>query len=273
MSTDRSRLWLGVGRSRCHGDKSIMRVHAHRVEMFRPIAIEIANFLFAEKSCNSRCSRFLGDRQLFFTWLLCTKRPFDRYKGLKQWSSTFRLSGSNFMRYWGWFCDLRDLGGDFCSVSILNFLIDYKKTIFVTLKSKQMMHLMGVGRGARPPLEFEIISKKRLFFQFPGVKNKFHRFGPLEKILGKPPSAPPGRNLSDARDVLSTPWFVIKGYKIYRSGHVTIKLSSFCVTLHCTNYPRTLRFSLVESQALRFSQRLWTCKYFVETNVQNKIKE
>jgi len=67
---------------------------------------------------------------------------------------------------------------------------------------------MGVGRGeqrgAFPPLDFEIISKKRLFFQFRRVKTKFHspllpppgkNFGkipywpPLEKILPTPMSA------------------------------------------------------------------------------------
>jgi len=39
-----------------------------------------------------------------------------------------------------------------------------------------------------------------------------------------------------------------KGYKTYQTGHVTIKLTSFCVTLHCTNCPRPLRLSLVGSQ-------------------------
>jgi len=36
--------------------------------------------------------------------------------------------------------------------------------------------------------DFGIISKKRLFFQFRGVKNKFHHFWPpLEKNFGKIP--------------------------------------------------------------------------------------
>jgi len=44
----------------------------------------------------------------------------------------------------------------------------------------------GAG-GAKSPLDFEIISKKTLVFQFRGVKTKFHHFcPPLEKILGKP---------------------------------------------------------------------------------------
>jgi len=29
-----------------------------------------------------------------------------------------------------------------------------------------------------------------------------------------------------------------KGYKTCRTGHVTIKPTSFCATLHCTNYPQ-----------------------------------
>jgi len=48
-----------------------------------------------------------------------------------------------------------------------------------------------------------------------------------------------------------------KGYKTHHTDHVAIKLTSFCVTLHCTNYPRPLRLSLTGSQALRLLQRLW----------------
>ena len=50
----------------------------------------------------------------------------------------------------------------------------------------------GEGRGGLPPLDFESISKKRLFFQFRGVKNKFHHFWPPPgKILGKSPTGSP----------------------------------------------------------------------------------
>jgi len=142
---------------------------------------------------------------LLIPWMTCWGFWFKSYD-LKQWSSTWAKSLPR-----GRFYDLQDLGGNFCSLSILNFWIDLKKQ-YLLLWSQ---------------------SKWCTFYSI----------------------------VSD------------KGYKIYRSGHATIKLSSFCVTLHCTNYPRTLRFSLVESQALRFSQRLWMWKYFVETNVQNKIKE
>jgi len=111
--------------------------------------------------------------------------------------------------------DLGDLGGDFsfqvgdfCSLNILKFWIDSKKTVFVTLESKQLMHFR--------------------------LQGSWHKSIP--------------------------------------SGHVPINPPSFCVTLHCTNYPRALRLSLIGSQAVRFSQRLWMCKYVVETNVQIKIK-
>ena len=54
---------------------------------------------------------------------------------------------------------------------------------------------MGVGsggRGAFSPLDFEIISIKRLFFQFRKVKNKFHHFWPIPgKNFGKIPYWPP----------------------------------------------------------------------------------
>jgi len=45
----------------------------------------------------------------------------------------------------------------------------------------------GGGREPWPPLDFEIISKKRLFFHFEGQKTSFTTFGPhLEKILPTP---------------------------------------------------------------------------------------
>jgi len=57
--------------------------------------------------------------------------------------------------------------------------------------------IMGIGRGVggrpRPPLDFKIIGKKRLSFNFEGVKTKFHHVcPPLEKFLGKSPPVPPG---------------------------------------------------------------------------------
>jgi len=60
-----------------------------------------------------------------------------------------------------------------------------------------------------------------------------------------------------------------KGYKTYQTGHVTVKPTSFCVTLHCINCPKPLRLSLVASQDYECA----LCGYFVESNVQNKIKE
>jgi len=53
---------------------------------------------------------------------------------------------------------------------------------------------MGVrngGQGGLAPLNFEIISKKRLFFQFRGVKNKFHHFWPPWKKFGENLLLPP----------------------------------------------------------------------------------
>jgi len=55
--------------------------------------------------------------------------------------------------------------------------------------------IMGVGRGVRgalTTLDFEIISKKKLFFDFEGQKPKFTNFGPpLEKNWENPLLAPP----------------------------------------------------------------------------------
>jgi len=53
---------------------------------------------------------------------------------------------------------------------------------------------MGVGRGPGgpwSPLDFEIISKKRLFFQFRGIKTNSTTFGHPWKNFGKIPFWPP----------------------------------------------------------------------------------
>jgi len=48
------------------------------------------------------------------------------------------------------------------------------------------------SRGAKAPLDFEIFSKKRLFFQFRGVKKQISPLlAPLEKNFGKIPYWPP----------------------------------------------------------------------------------
>jgi len=53
--------------------------------------------------------------------------------------------------------------------------------------------------GAWSPLDFEIFSKKKLFFQFRGVKSKFHHFwSPLEKFWKNPRVATPWKKPSDA---------------------------------------------------------------------------
>ena len=56
------------------------------------------------------------------------------------------------------------------------------------------------SKGSREglcPLGFEIISKQKIFFQFRGVKNKFHHFWPsLETILPTPMNASVARQLN-----------------------------------------------------------------------------
>ena len=83
------------------------------------------------------------------------------------------------------------------------------------------------GRGRPCPLDFEIICKKRLFFQFRGVKNKFHHFWhPLEKILGKSPTAPP------LEKILPTPMFVSELYFDVVTRDTTVALDSdVCVAM------------------------------------------
>ena len=84
--------------------------------------------------------------------------------------------------------------------------------------------LTGVGRGGRgepwPPLHFEIISKKRLVFQFRGVKKQISPLlAPPGKNFGKIPyCSPPWKNPSDAH-VCSTQWLsqpkISGGAKMY----------------------------------------------------------
>jgi len=55
------------------------------------------------------------------------------------------------------------------------------------------------------------------------------------------------------------------GNKGYKTRHIPLvtyqsKLTSSCVMLHCTNYPRPLRASLVGSQVLRLWRRWWFCR-------------
>jgi len=66
------------------------------------------------------------------------------------------------------------------------FAVELKKPCPITLvsgKTSIVIVGMGVERGVAgggqgPTLDFEIISKKRLFFQFRGVKSKFHHIWP-----------------------------------------------------------------------------------------------
>jgi len=62
---------------------------------------------------------------------------------------------------------------------------------------------MGVGRGeqgGQAPLDFKIISKNIVFSISRGKNQISPLLVPLEKILGKSPTGPPGKNPSDARD-------------------------------------------------------------------------
>jgi len=61
------------------------------------------------------------------------------------------------------------------------------------LNNKSLFSFMGVGG---PNYNFEIISKKRLFFQFRGIKNKFHHiWPPWNKFWEYLLLAPPGKIL------------------------------------------------------------------------------
>jgi len=70
----------------------------------------------------------------------------------------------------------------------------------------------GRAGGPRPPWILKLF-KKRLFYQFRGVKTKFHYFWPpLEKILANPLLAPHGKNLPTPmlqhRPMIVRKWFV-----------------------------------------------------------------
>jgi len=57
---------------------------------------------------------------------------------------------------------------------------------------------MGVGRGAKPLLDFEIFSKKSCFLDFEWKKQIAPLLSPPGIILEKSSSAPPGKNPSYA---------------------------------------------------------------------------
>jgi len=60
----------------------------------------------------------------------------------------------------------------------------------------EQVHSWASGQGALVPLDFEIISKKRLFFQFRGAKTEFHHFWtPPGKNFGKIPYCPPWKKI------------------------------------------------------------------------------
>ena len=84
----------------------------------------------------------------------------------------------------------------------------------------------GTGGALDPTLDFEIISKKRLFFQFRGVKNKFHHFwpSPVNKNWENPYWPPLKKILPTPMTALPNAWFgsATDGYKY--------KLSSTCKT-------------------------------------------
>jgi len=54
------------------------------------------------------------------------------------------------------------------------------------------------GQGALPPQDIENFSKKGCFLNFDWKKQISPLLAPPRKILKKSPSAPPGKNLSDA---------------------------------------------------------------------------
>ena len=67
---------------------------------------------------------------------------------------------------------------------------------FLMVWYERFLHTsMGVGRGQ----EFEKFCKKGCFLSFEWQKTNFTTFGrPLEKLLEKSTSGPPGKNLSNA---------------------------------------------------------------------------
>jgi len=86
---------------------------------------------------------------------------------------------------------------------LFRFLLDFPG---ITQQSE------GGSGGDLPPLDFETISKKRLIFQFRGVKNKFHHFWPLPgKNFGKIPYWLPLEKILPTTTPCPTVFINIKG--------------------------------------------------------------
>jgi len=72
----------------------------------------------------------------------------------------------------------------------------------VTHVQNNMCMDMGVGRGGARglwrPLDFENVNKKGYFLSFEWENTNLTTSSPPRKILEKSPSAPPGKNQSDA---------------------------------------------------------------------------
>jgi len=77
-----------------------------------------------------------------------------------------------------------------------------------------------------PLLDLGIISNKRLFFQFRGVKNKFHRFWPPWKTFWENPLLPPSWKKSFRRPCFGLAFFYRKNKQVNKKKYATIKLIS-----------------------------------------------
>ena len=86
--------------------------------------------------------------------------------------------------------------------AVTNIILVYSHIEYIVSQVSLYIVHLGIGMHMGTPWVEIIISKKRLFFQFRGVKNKFHHFYPLSgKNFGKISYWPPyGKNLSDAHD-------------------------------------------------------------------------
>jgi len=127
------------------------------------------------------------------------------------------------------------------------------KLIHNCITQSKASRSMGVGGrgsgGAWTSLDFEIISNKRLFLQFRGVKTKFHQFWlPPGKNFGKIPYCPPlGKNPSTSmsRSVMAATFHTY----VRLLHHTQYARSRWCIVqwppLHCNNFEFTIYLMIV----------------------------
>jgi len=109
-----------------------------------------------------------------------------------------------------------------------------------------------------PPLDFEIISKKRLFFQFRGIKTNFTAFGPPRKKFRENPLLAPPWKILPTPMVIKRAQFSCQGV-IFTLHHVPLFMDGtwlLLVPIKTAVGLQLLKISVVIQRAMNRSRRV-----------------